>query len=133
MTSVMNKYPAVVRNPELQIAWITLENGVQSMMEVRKGTESWTDRAGKVYPVTWKPNDLFTDTFEFAGIQGHSGRTSNWSGWFKSCSSGECYRVTSSEFSRIILRNSLAMGTLSGYWFFSRAGSIWHLNFSHSL
>ena len=119
MTSVMSKYPAVVRNPELQIPWITLENGVQRMVEVRKGTETFMERNGVEFKVTWKPNDLFTDTFEFAGIEGHSGRTSNWSGWFKSCSSGDVYRVTSSEFSRIILRNSLAMGTLSGYWFFS--------------
>lgn len=102
------------------------------MISARKDSEYMELRNGTRVPVIWKSNDLFVDTMEFNGIYGHaSGRS--WGASFKSCSSGQSYSVKDIEFQRIILRNALAMGTLSGYWFFSRGGSQWYLNFSHPL
>mgnify|MGYP007086748411 CR=1 FL=1 len=132
MTSVMSRYPAVVRNADLLVPWCELNPGSFGMVEVKKDTKEVQLEPNKLYPVIWKPNDLFVDTMEFNGIYGHSSGRS-WGSSFKSCSTGWNYSVKDVEFQRIILRNSLAMGTLSGYWFFSRGGSQWYLNFSHPL
>jgi len=133
MTSVMSKYPAVVRDPDLKVPWVQQASGLWGMDScVRKGQDSITYADGTERPVIWKPNDLFVDTMEFNGIHGHASSRS-WGSSFKSCSTKTIYSVKDTEFQRIILRNSLAMGTLTGYWFFSRGGSQWYLNFSHPL
>lgn len=111
-----------VRNPDLLVPWIQLPNGLWKMVEVNKNEKTYGKQESQIH---WKKNDLFEDMFQYSEIVGFNNRS--YGVVFKSCSTEALYYIQRHNFDKIMKTYSFVMGTLSGYWYFTRSGAAWYL------